>query len=253
MDRHYNASPISVLLTGIRIDTDAKFLDTARMSSEKKSPSSVSTNLLNQVPKLDGTNYHEWEIAMMNYLQAQGAWQFVMTQDTIPTDKALKLEWQDRLDILIGSIKFRSSMNVAAFIDRIPDKTPKKVWDDIKAEFKKTNISSIYSDFAKALDFKMTGNRDPNVDINELLTFFDRMKVNGCDISETLRAMITLSKIPQKWAHLISYIMSGVKKTDDLTMSLIKTYLQTEFDRPQSRLHSINRISAVSHKPKSVT
>jgi hypothetical protein len=142
-------------------------------------------------------------------------------------------------------------------IDKVPTpKNAKMVWDKLKSEFKKTSISSIYALFVKALEHRLTGNRDPNIDLAQISDYFDKMKANKCDIPKVLRAIIILVKIPQKWSNQVSYIMSKVEKVQDLTVSLIKTSLQSEFNRPSyknSTMQTAQRISAVSAKPKNIS
>jgi len=146
---------------------------------------SSTTSIVLLVPLLDGTNYHQWTIAMKAYLQVQELWSIVGGNETAskrPTvlDDAAKDEqkaiynadmaeyrtkhetWTLKNEKAHGTILLRLSATIQAMQKAI---TARNLWSELDEEFNQPHNMTIFSDFKYCLDYRLSGHSDPMLDI----------------------------------------------------------------------------------------
>ena len=202
--------------------------------------STISIVLL--VPLLDGTNYHQWAIAMKTYLQVQELWSIIGGNKTAPKrpaalDNAAKDEqkaiynvdmaeykakhetWTLKNEKAYGTILLHLSATIQATQKAI---TARDLWSELDEEFNQPHNMTIFSDFKYCLDYHLLGHSDPMPDILKIEDCFNCLANQQCSIPELIKGMILLNALPPKWHSIAEIYLQGNNEVNDIRFSTIK-------------------------------
>ena len=174
---------------------------------------------------------------MTAYLRSKGLWQIVDGFDSFPPNilgkkrhvqaadgtisevidppeaelvearQAKQLEWRNRDDQAQGIITLQISQSLK---QHLGDKA-KTTWANLKGAFSKQTPSSIFNDFQKLINLRITGNRHPSADMDNMWDLFERLKANKIDFPKLIRALLLLNALPAPLlAHMRSAIPSAI-------------------------------------------
>jgi hypothetical protein len=137
------------------------------------------------IPVLDGTNWCEWEVCMIAYLQTQELWE-VVSENTKPikpeqpedeesTTYAMALAaynaaytiWKKENSKASGII----TLHVAAHLCHNISDSAYATWITLKRVFGAPTVSALYVDFKQILATKLSGG-NPIPEIERLMTLF---------------------------------------------------------------------------------
>ena len=202
--------------------------------------STISIVLL--VPLLDGTNYHQWAIAMKTYLQVQELWSIIGGNKTAPKrpaalDNAAKDEqkaiynvdmaeykakhetWTLKNEKAYGTILLHLSATIQATQKAI---TARNLWSELDEEFNQPHNMTIFSDFKYCLDYHLLGHSDPMPDILKIEDCFNCLANQQCSIPELIKGMILLNALPPKWHSIAEIYLQGNNEVNDIRFSTVK-------------------------------
>ena len=230
-----------------------------------------SNNVKNLVPILDGLNWLAWKNQMTAYLHWKGLWQIVDGFDSFPpsllgkkrhvqaadgttskvidppsaelveASQAKQLEWLNRDDQVQGIIMFWISQSLK---QHLGDKA-KTTWANLKEAFSKQTPSSIFNDFQKLINLRITGNCHPSADMDNMWDIFERLKANNVDFPKLICAFLLLNVLPTP-LQSIATIQLQTEAKDDLDFQEIRQHVLTEYERKGNM--TANKLSAVKRK-----
>jgi hypothetical protein len=101
---------------------------------------------------------------------------------------------------------------------------------------------------------KISGSQNPQVEMQRLLTLFERLRANGMQIADPIQGMMLLNALPTKWDGVAMVYLQAQNVLANVTFASVRDAIMAEFERT-SRPSSlaIQKISAVKRKGKSPT
>ena len=160
--------------------TPTPFSDISYMSSK-------STE--DRIMMLDGSNYLEWEKIMSAYLRSKGLWQITSGGDVRPTpldptadpkpsaaniaerNKEIA-DWDKENDKALGLIQMKRTINLSTY----DESTSCSTWNGLKKAFATPTATAVFNDFQKLLAIKVSGNKHPGPEMDEMWTLMERLQ-----------------------------------------------------------------------------
>jgi gag-polypeptide of LTR copia-type len=149
-----------------------------------------------------------------------------------------------------GVLGLRLSTNLCTHLGA----TAHASWVALDNAFGQPEISSIYTDLQAALHVKISGGQNLQVEMQRLLTLFERLCANGMAISNPIQGMMLLNALPPKWDNVSMVYLQGQNVLANVTFAAVRDAIMAEFERtscPSSL--AVQKISAVKRKGKSPT
>jgi gag-polypeptide of LTR copia-type len=117
-----------------------------------------------------------WSPLMQANLDAMDAWDEVDEQA------------QDILDL-------RLSPNLCTHLGA----TAHALWQALNNAFGQPGITSIYADLQAALHMRISGGQNLQLEMQRMLTLFERLHANSMTIGNPIQEMMLLNALPPKW------------------------------------------------------
>src|SRR5277367_1546925 len=231
--------------------------------------SSTSVNAM--VPLFDGRDYRLWSEKMSDYLKSQKLWGFAVGRMTRPApaiagaatvaELAAMAAWDDTDEQVYGILALRLSPNFrnhlgtpgAAGAPMVPN-TSAQIWASLRATFGTPGIAATFADFNQVQNIKISGNQNPQVEIERMHTLLERLRANGVILADYVQRMILLGAIPLKWDHVAAMYLQNTPNIAGVTFATVRTAIMAEFERVACpSAHVADKISAVKRKGKSPT
>ena len=213
----------------------------------------MSSNSINTVPVFAGANFRTWQQQMGDFLHYQKLWRIVSGQVTrpvgnTPADLVAQSAWDEADEQAQGILGLRLSMNLRTHLGA----TSALSWTTLNNAFGQPGVATIYADLQAALHVKISGAQNPQVEMQRLLTLFERLRANGMQISDPIQGMMTLCALPAKWDNVAMVYVQGVNALANVTFASVRDAIMAEYERTAcpSTL-AAQKISAVKRKGKS--
>jgi hypothetical protein len=166
------------------------------------------------------------------------------------TDEQIKENeiWGEKDDKAIGTIQLRLSPSLKTFTEKAT--TAKGIWMLLEDKYSKEGLSTTYSIFKQAVEFRIQGNGNPEPEVTKLAQLLARLKTNKVILPKIIQGMILLQAIPKKWDSVAAVILQRYDETD-LTFAIVLEAIQTEFTWTRSHAidrHVVNKLSTVKKK-----
>ena len=217
----------------------------------------MSSALYSAVPNaLTGPNYLEWAQSMQSYLMAQGQWNVIV--ESRPADTATdELKAFSENDIRAqGNIRLRLAPSV---ISAVSAKTSAAdIWTLLKDTYGKPGVPVVYQDFRAALSLTIPGDANPIPALDKLDAHFQRLETNKFTVSEHVKGMILMAKLPASMDSMIQVYLSGLKPTqaktaiETITIADVRQAAILQWEQRQGRhggqRANANKLSAVRRK-----
>src|SRR5277367_1378160 len=132
--------------------------------------------------------------------------------------------------------------------------TSAQIWASLRATFGTPGIAAVFADFNQAQNIRISGNQNPQVEIECMHTLLERLRANGVILAEYVQGMILLGVIPLKWNHVAAMYLQNTPNMAVVNFNGVCTAIMAEFEhvaRPSA--HVADKISAVKRKGKSPT
>ena len=148
----------------------------------------MSSNGINAIPVFSSANFRTWKQQMGDFLKYQKLWRVVSGAVTrpvgnTPADLAAQEAWDEVDEQAQGILGLRISPNLRTHLGA----TSALSWTALENAFGQPGIATIYADLQAALHVKISGGQNPQVEMQRLLTLFERLRANGMAISDPIR------------------------------------------------------------------
>ena len=213
----------------------------------------MSSGSINTVPVFAGANFCTWQQQMGDFLCFQRLWRITSGVATRPVGNTpADLAAQDALDEgdeqAKGILGIRLSPNLCTHLGA----TAALSWTALDNAFGQPGIATIYADLQAALHVKILGGQNPQVEMQWLLTLFERLHVNGMQISDPIQGMMMLCALPGKWDNIAMVYLQGVNVLANVTFAMVRDAIMAEYERTaRPSALAAQRVSAVKCKGKS--
>ena len=218
-----------------------------------------SKDVSSLVPVFVGQDYRSWKEKMSDYLGSQKLLGYALGQRTRPVaanaaqptqpELTAQADW-DETDLQVKSlIALRLSSNLRTHIGATSEET----WTSLSNTFGTPHFTGIFKDYELAHSIRLTTGENPDIRIQKLWTILERLRANGCVISDYLQGMLLLKAIPREWDTVAQMYCNGMQMTN-VTFSGVRDTIMAEFERtarPGQLAHQADKISAVKHKGQS--
>jgi hypothetical protein len=217
-----------------------------------------SNNGINNVPVFSGANFCTWQQTMGDYLRSMRLFRHVSGATVRPTlvvpPTQANLDaiaaWDEADEQAQGILGLRLSTNLHTHLGV----TAHALWQALDNAFGQPGISSIYADLQAALHMKISGGQNPQVEMQQLLTLFERLRANGMAINNPIQGMMLLNALPLKWDGVSMVYLQGQNVFANVTFASVRDAIMAEFEQtshPSSL--AVQKISVVKRKGKSPT
>jgi len=206
---------------------------------------------------LDGSNYTSWAQAITAALRSKGVWQIArgteirqedLAANASTADKAERSkaqgDWDNRDDQALGLMQLKMQRSLHHHIG--DSTTSSDLWDLLKGTYGVSGPAKVFADFKRTITFRVSGNGHPAPEIIKLQNLIDQLRLDGVELDAFLQAMILLSAIPPKWDNVPATILA-TKKKDELTFTLVRDALVTEYERRNTNVNSGSSAKKISN------
>jgi gag-polypeptide of LTR copia-type len=115
--------------------------------------------------------------------------------------------------------------------------TAHALWQALDNAFGQPEIFSIYADLQAALHVKFSGGQNLQVEMQWLMTLFERLCANGMAISDPIQGMMLLNALPPKWNNISMVYLQRQNVLANVTFASVIDAIIAEFEqtsRPSS-------------------
>jgi hypothetical protein len=216
----------------------------------------MSSTQIQGVPVFSSANFRTWQQQMGDFLKFQELWRIVSGAWTrpavaVPPNQAnldALAEWDTKDEKAQDILGLRLSPNLRTHLGA----TSALSWAALDLAFRQPGISSIYADLQATLHVKILGSQNPQVEMQRMLTLFERLNANGLAITPPIQGMMLLNALPSKWDGIGMIYLQGQNVLANVTFAAVRDAIMAEYERT-SRPSSlaVQKISAVKRKGKS--
>jgi gag-polypeptide of LTR copia-type len=217
-----------------------------------------SNNGINNVPVFSSANFRTWQQTMGDFLRSMRLYRHVSGATVRPTPVVSPTQvnldtiaaWDKADEQAQGILGLRLSTNLCTHLGA----TAHASWQALDNAFGQPGISSIYADLQAALHVKISGGQNLQVEMQRLLTLFERLHANSMAISNSIQGMMLLNVLPPKWDGVSMVYLQGQNVLANVTFASVRDAIMAEFEWtsfPSSL--AVQKISVVKRKGKSPT
>jgi gag-polypeptide of LTR copia-type len=194
-----------------------------------------SNNGINNVPVFSGANFRTWQQTMGDYLRSMRLFRHVSGATVRPTPVVLPTQanldaivaWDEADEQAQDILGLRLSTNLCTHLGA----TAHALWQAMDNAFGQPGISSEYADLQAALHVKISGSQNLQVEMQQLLTLFERLRANGMQINDPIQGMMLLNALPSKWDGVAIVYLQGQKVLANVTFASVRDAIMAEFEQ----------------------
>ena len=165
-----------------------------------------------------------------------------------PADLAAQNAWDEGDEQAQGILGLQLSPNLHIHLGA----TLALSWTALDNAFGQPGVVTIYADLQATLHVKISGGQNPQVEMQRLLTLFERLRANGMAISDPIQGMMTLNALPAKWDNIAMVYLQGVNALANVTFATVRDAIMAEYEwTAHPSALAAQKISAVKRKGKS--
>jgi hypothetical protein len=218
-----------------------------------------SKDIASHIPVFIGQDFWSWKEQMTDYLGAQRLLGYALGQHqrpvaanvTQPTQAELMAQanW-DEIDLQVKSmISMRLSSNLRTHIGT----TSVAIWMSLEQRYGVPHFTGIYKDYELAHSIRLTTGENREIRIQKIWTILERLRANGCVLSNYSQGMLLLKGIPKEWDTVTQLYCNGMQMAN-ITFDGVQDAIMAEFEHiacPAQLAHHADKISAVKCKGQS--
>jgi gag-polypeptide of LTR copia-type len=153
----------------------------------------------NSIPVFAGANFRTWQQQMGDFLYFQKLWRITSSITTRPIGAApanllAQDAWDESDEQAKGIFGLHLSPNLCTHLGA----TAALSWATLDNAFGQPGIGSVYADLQAALHVKISGGQNLQVEMQWMLTLFERLRANGMILSDPIQGMMLLNALPNK-------------------------------------------------------
>jgi gag-polypeptide of LTR copia-type len=218
-----------------------------------------SKDIASHVPMFISQDFRFWKESMTDYLGAQRLLGYVLGQCQRPVaaivaqptqaELVAMADW-DEIDLQVKSmISMRLSTNLRTLIGT----TSVATWTNLEQRYSVPNFTGIYKDYELVHSIRLTTGKNPEIQIQKIWTILERLRANGCVLSNYLQGMLLLKAISKEWDTVAQMHCNGMQMAN-VTFDGVQDAIMAEFEQtacPAQLAHQADKISAVKCKDQS--
>ena len=191
---------------------------------------SSEENMMFKMEKLTSDNYHNWKYTMKMYLKGKGLWTIVTGDEVLAedADDATKRTFAKRADLALALIGLNVTKGLQIYVRN--EETAKGAWDKLATRFEKKSLSKIISYRRKLYEVRAVKNTDMHAHTNYIKTVAEHLEAIGDIVAEKDLAVVLLSSLPDKYAHLVTALETATDP-DDLTCDTVRDRVLNEYKK----------------------
>jgi gag-polypeptide of LTR copia-type len=215
-----------------------------------------SKDIASHVPMFVGQNFRFWKESMMDYLGAQRLLGYALGQHQRPVaanvvqptqaELVAMADW-DEIDLQVKSM---ISMWLSTNLRTLIGTTSVATWTNLDQCYGVPHFTGIYKDYELVHSIRLTTGENPEIQIQKIWTILERLRANGCVLSNYLQGMLLLKAIPKEWDTIVQMYCNGMQMAN-VTFDGVWDAIMAEFEhtaRPAQLAHQADKISAIKHK-----
>jgi hypothetical protein len=218
-----------------------------------------SKDIASHVPMFVSQDFRFWKESMMDYFGAQRLLGYALGQHQRPVaaivaqpiqaELVAMADW-DEIDLQVKSmISMRLSTNLRTLIGTMSAAT----WMNLEQRYGVPHFPGIYKDYELVHSIRLTTGENPEIRIQKIWTILERLRANGCVLSNYLQGMLLLKAIPKEWDTVVQMYCNSMQMAN-VTFDGVWDAIMAEFEQtacPAQLAHQADKISAVKHKGQS--
>jgi len=107
------------------------------------------------------------------------------------------------------------------------------LWSALEKAYGKPGVAGLYCEFKQAMDTTIPNFGEPNLVVDKLLNHFARIECGGLEISDQLKAMILLAKLPSSMDTLVTMVCQTAD-ISTLKLDKIRVMVSTSWEQSSS-------------------
>jgi hypothetical protein len=131
--------------------------------------------------------------------------------------------------------------------------TSAATWTNLEQGYGVPHFTRIYKDYELTHSIRLTTGENPEIWIQKIWTILERLRVNGCVLSNYLQGMLLVKAIPKEWDTIAQLYCNGMQMAN-ITFDSVWNAIMAEFEHiahPAQLAHQADKISAVKHMGQS--
>ena len=97
--------------------------------------------------------------------------------------------------------------------------TASQAWASVETTFRQPGISAIFADYHALHMVKISGQQNPQVEIQQMNSILERLTANGVTFSDPIWGMQLLVALPQKWDNVSMVYPQGKTQLTQVTFA----------------------------------
>ena len=198
------------------------------------------TTTLSTPPSLTGANFRAWQQSMGDYLKSQKLWchatgivtRPVAANPAAPMAAELQLQgtWDETDDQIKGILGLRLSPNLRTHLGTTAAlATASQAWTSLETTFGQPGISAIFADYHALHAVKISGQQNPQVEIQWMNTILERLTANRVMFSDPVWGMQLLAALPQKWDNVSMVYLQGKTQLTQVTFAGVQDAIMADY------------------------
>jgi len=237
---------------------------------------SETRKLIEAIPKLDGTNYHQWSFRITAGLRTLDLW--LVTGAVAPLYQArpapanvaaLTAEEHARIAAWDSanerSIGYMTGAMEEAIARRVYDAavatagagaqvTAQHWWNEASTLYNITTPAMIYRIYVQILEWRLSANKPPQGQLDHLLMLYNQLEAEGQTLPTLTKVMTLLNALPKDWQQLVTHQVLNQPAVANITWAVATAAIGNHWDGLQAHKkhphvqNRVNKLSAVQHK-----
>ena len=219
----------------------------------------MSSNTNDSVPKLEGDQYQEWKVAMLNHLGSKALTKYITEQaeelrNADGLDLSTRIKLMDGEEMALGRIRMGAGTSYQNVLEDC--KTARAAWLKLEQHFEGKEMYNKINLLEQLLDDKLCeeGNLTENIQkfVSSKCQLVRRLKLCGLEFSNDVLVALILARLPRSFE-----VTRRILENDpNLTMEKVQIELAREASRrgkrqlEQSDVALIAREERVFKKPR---
>ena len=218
-----------------------------------------SKDVAQLVPLFNSVDYRAWKERMGDSLGSQHMLGFINGNRPMPVaadpanptaaEQAAIAQWLEDNMVIRSLIALRLSPNLHTHLGT----TAQQTWESLENTFGVSHFTMDFCLLQEVMRAKLRVDQNPQVEIQQIWTLLERIRIVGMNLDNYLQAMLLLSTIPSEWDCIASMYCKDMTR-QRASFDGVRTAIMAEYEQiacPSQLAHMANRLFTVKHKGKS--
>ncbi len=184
----------------------------------------MADDRLPNIDKLDGSNWSNWKVQLMNFLKARKLWKMCLGTEVIPgqEDVAAVEEYEVKVARVLSILCQTISTQYLYLITSQNVTDPKQAWNALIGQFERPSLSNKMSLKSQLFGLQMKPGCSMENHLKELTGLVERLAALGAPVDEQDQVVLLLRSLPSHFESLTTaYMAKGEVQMAELREALI--------------------------------